>query len=82
MACCATGYRESVHRMFQKRLFSPALANDQSDIVVLFTGAELFDLIDNRHHHRLLRLASMWWPFAFALAIIYFVFISRRMKER
>jgi hypothetical protein len=29
-----------------------------------------------------LRLASMWWPFAFALAIICFVFISRRMKER
>jgi cytochrome d ubiquinol oxidase subunit II len=29
-----------------------------------------------------LRLASMWWPLAFALAIVYFVFISRRMKER
>jgi len=29
-----------------------------------------------------LRLASMWWPLAFALAIVYFVFISRRMKEK
>jgi len=29
-----------------------------------------------------LRFASMWWPFAFTLAIVYFVFISRRMKER
>jgi hypothetical protein len=25
-----------------------------------------------------LLLASMWWPLAFALAIVYFVFISRR----
>lgn len=29
-----------------------------------------------------LRLASMWWPLALALAIVYFVFISRRMQER
>ncbi len=25
-----------------------------------------------------LRLASIWWPVGFALAIVYFVFISRR----
>ncbi|MGA7317197.1 MAG: hypothetical protein WBX22_24860, partial [Silvibacterium sp.] len=25
-----------------------------------------------------LRLASLWWPVGFALAVVYFVFISRR----
>jgi len=25
-----------------------------------------------------LRIATIWWPFGFALAVFYFVFISRR----
>jgi hypothetical protein len=27
---------------------------------------------------RALRLASFWWPVGFSLAVVYFVFISRR----
>jgi len=29
-----------------------------------------------------LRLASIWWPVGFALAVIHFVFISRRYEGK
>ena len=36
-------------------LISSALGNDQSNIVVLFTGAKLFKSIDNSRYHHLWR---------------------------
>ena len=40
-------------------LISSALANDQSDVIVLFMRAELFNSIDNRRYHRLWRQFSV-----------------------
>ena len=49
----------SVGEVRLSALISSALANNQSDIVLLFMRTELFDVLDNRCYQRLWRQFSM-----------------------
>jgi hypothetical protein len=45
----------SIGEVRRSALFPSALANDQGNIIVLFMGAELLNLLDNRRNQRLWR---------------------------
>jgi hypothetical protein len=76
---CANSKTRAGEQKCESVLISSALANDQSDVVVLFTGAELFNPIDNRLYHRLWRQLSVpFEPFDQTLfAEIFPCFIER-----
>ncbi|SRR5216684_966333 len=50
-----SAFSRTTARKIKSVLISSALGNDQSDIVVLFTGAKLFKSIDNSRYHHLWR---------------------------